>query len=64
MAFVQKLGMPLHAEEKLFVLGFNGLDDPIRGNSGGEKARGNVFDRLMVRAIDLNGRFAGNAPKQ
>ena len=64
MAFVEKLGMPLNTKEKVFVWGFDGFDDAIGGHSGGDEARGKVFHGLMMRAVDLNGRLAGDAPEQ
>jgi len=63
VAFVEKFGMPLDAEEKLFVWCFDGFNNTIGRDSRGDEGRWNVFYRLMVRTVDLNGCFAGNAPK-
>jgi hypothetical protein len=64
MAFIQKLRVPLHAEEECVGRRFNGFDHAIRGDCADGQARGHLLDRLMMGAVDPNDLFSGNALKE
>ena len=50
----QPLGVPLHGETEGMVREFNGFDQSIRGMTRNPERGCNVFESLMVQAVDLD----------
>ncbi len=64
MAFIQKLRVPLYAKKKRVRGQLNGFDHTILCDCCRDQARGHLFHRLMMGAIDAKGLFLSNAMKK
>ncbi len=54
MAVVEKLRMPLNSQQERMAGRLDGLNHAIGRHRAGDQRRGDLLDRLVVRAVDAN----------